>query len=220
MKEYNYISCNDAGCIDFYGPLCVVACYIDPKDIHWLKELNLDHVDLQDVDQIIKYGQLLKEHLIYSLLIMDNSHYNQMIDEGNKMSQIKTILYNQAMINVIKRVKKPVDKKIVIPFLTPKKYYKNLKNKTLVVTHLIFSQNEQHYIGLTCAKILAQYAHYQYFRNMQQTLQITIPHGCNMAAIQTGIQLVRKHGTKILENVSKKNLPNYNQILEHLKASD
>lgn len=220
MNVFNHMACSGIGADDFYGPLCTVACYVSDQDILWLKDLHLENINFEDNEQIIKYGQILKDKLIYSLLIMDNSHYNQMIDEGLKMAQIKTFLCNQAMVNVIKRVDEPIKKKIVIPFLSPKKYYKHLKKKTLVVTHLTFTNDDNTYIGLKCAKILAKYAHFQYFRNMKQSLNIDLPHSCQMSAIECGLDLVHKHGIDILEKVSKKNLPNYKQILELLKASD
>ena len=219
MNVFNHMACSGTGANDFYGPLCTVACYVSEKDILWLKNLNLENINLEDNEQIIKYGQILKDKLIYSLLIMDNSHYNKMIDEGLTMSQIKTLLCNQAMVNIVKRVHEPIEKKIMIPFLSPKKYYQHLKKKTLAVTHLIFSDDDNTYIGLKCAKILAKYAYFQYFRNMNLSLHISLPHGCQMSAIECGLELVHHYGIDILEKVSKKNLPNYKQILELLKAS-
>ena len=33
----NHVGCYETGSLDFFGPLCVVACYVDQKDE---KELN------------------------------------------------------------------------------------------------------------------------------------------------------------------------------------
>lgn len=216
-KRENQICCSDTGTDDFFGPLCVVSCYIDHDDQTWLNSLNIDSIDLSDTQQVIHAGQILKDKLIYSLLLLDNSHYNEMIDEGLKMSQIKTRLYNKAMINVMEKIKTPVDQKIIHWFLSPKKYYKNLKHVTLVVSHLIFEKDHQKYLGLKCAKILSMYAHYQYFRNMNQTLEVSIPHGNNKIANDAGISLIDHYGVTILNRVCKKNMPNYQQILEQIK---
>ena len=77
--------------------------------------------------------------------------------------------------------------------------------------------DEQGSIGMKCAKILSMYAHYQYFNNMNKALKITLPHGCNIKAIETGITLVNNYGVDILQRVCKKNWPNYQQILEKLQ---
>ena len=218
MRE-SQICCADTGSDDFFGPLCIVSCYINRDDYLWLNHFHLEQLDINDIDQVMKAGQILKDKLIYSLLLLDNSHYNQMVHHGYKMSQIKTKLYNQALINVMQRINEPVDIKVIHWFLSPKKYYKNLKNKTIVVSHLIFEEDYQKYIGLKCAKILSMYAYYQYFRNMNQALSIEIPHGHNKVANNAGVALVNEYGLAILNKVSKTNMPNYKQIIEQMKMS-
>lgn len=215
--KLNQICCCDTGSTDFFGPICVVACYLDDKDCQWLNDLHIMDLDLNDQKQIIEVGRILKDQLTYSLLLLDNSHYNRMTAEGQKMTKIKTSLYNQAMINVMEKIQKPVENKLIHGFLAPKKYYKNLKHQLLVVSHLTFVENEQSCLGMKCTKILSMYAHYQYFRNMNKTLKITLPHGCNIHAIEAGITLINMYGHDILNRVCKKNWPNYQQIMEKLQ---
>lgn len=216
-KKESQIGCADTGSDDFFGPLCIVSCYINNNDYAWLEHSHIEQLDLNDKDQVIKAGKFLKDKLLYSLLLLDNSHYNQMVHEGYKMSQIKTQLYNRALINVIQRVNEPVDTKVIQWFLSPKKYYKNLKKRTIVVSHLIFEEDYQKYLSLKCAKILSMYAYYQYFRNMKQALPIEIPHGHNKIANDAGVILVKHYGLNILNKVSKTNMPNYKQIIEQIK---
>jgi len=213
------ICCADSGSDDFFGPLCVVSCYINSHDYLWLNDLQIDKIDLHDLKQIIETGQILKDKLTYSLLLLDNSHYNQMVQLGYKMSQMKVRLYNRALINVMQKINEPVDTKVIHLFLTPKKYYKNLKHTSIVVSHLIFETDYQKYIGLKCAKILSEYAYYQYFRNMNEALNIILPHGNNKTANNTGVALVQHYGKDILYKVSKTNMPNYKQILEQIEMS-
>ena len=166
----NHVGCYETGSLDFFGPLCVVACYVDQKDEFWLNKLNLE---VTSNKEIIQLGKVLKEKLTYSLLLLDNSHYNQYVSEGQKLSCMKANLYNQAMINVIQRI-------------------------------------------MMCAKILSQYAYLQYYQNMCDSLEITLPRGFNILANDAGCLLVKKYGQDILEKVSKTNFPNYKQILERV----
>ncbi len=158
---------------------------------------------------------LLKEKLNYSLLLLDNSHYNQYVNEGQKLSCIKAKLYNQAMINVIQRIEHPVSKVTIDAFLSPKKYYRYLKNKIVVVRHIEFK--EEMSLAMKCARILSQYAYLQYYQNMCQSLNTTLPRGFNILANDTGTFLVQEYGKDILYKVSKTNFPNYKQILERVK---
>lgn len=209
----SHVGCYETGSLDFFGPLCVVACYVDQKDEKELNELELDkEMSTNDIEKI---GKILKDKLTYSLLLLDNSHYNQYVKEGQKLSCIKANLYNQAMINVIQRISHPISIKTIDAFLAPKKYYRYLKHKTIVVRHLEFKKE---YISpaMMCAKILSQYAYLQYYQNMCDSLEITLPRGFNILANDAGYLLVKKYGQDILEKVSKTNFPNYKQILERV----
>lgn len=209
----NHVGCYETGSLDFFGPLCVVACYVDQKDEKELNALELDkEMSSSDIERI---GKILKDKLTYSLLLLDNSHYNQYVNEGQKLSCIKAKLYNQAMINVIQRIEHPVSKVTIDAFLSPKKYYRYLKNKIVVVHHIEFK--EEMSLAMKCARILSQYAYLQYYQNMCQSLNTTLPHGFNILANDTGTFLVQEYGKDILYKVSKTNFPNYKQILERVK---
>ena len=208
----NHVGCYETGSLDFFGPLCVVACYVDQKDESWLSKLNLE---VTNNEEIIQIGKVLKEKLTYSLLLLDNSHYNQYVNEGQKLSCIKAKLYNQAMINVIQRINHPISIKTIDAFLAPKKYYRYLKHKTIVVRHLEFKKEDMS-LAMKCAKILSQYAYLQYYQNMCQTLNIALPRGFNILANDAGTSLVQEYGKDILYKVSKTNFPNYKQILERV----
>ena len=177
--------------------------------------MNKLNLEVTSNEEIIQLGKVLKEKLTYSLLLLDNSHYNQYVSEGQKLSCMKANLYNQAMINVIQRISYPISIKTIDAFLAPKKYYRYLKHKTIVVRHLEFKKEDMS-PAMMCAKILSQYAYLQYYQNMCDSLEITLPRGFNILANDAGYLLVKKYGQDILEKVSKTNFPNYKQILERV----
>ena len=194
----SHVGCYETGSLDFFGPLCVVACYVDQKDEKELNELGLDkEMSSSDIEKI---GKILKDKLTYSLLLLDNSHYNQYVKEGQKLSCIKAKLYNQAMINVIQRIEHPISKVTIDAFLAPIEFKK-----------------EEMSLAMKCAHILSQYAYLQYYQNMCQSLNTTLPRGFNILANDAGTSLVQEHGKDILWKVSKTNFPNYKQILERVE---
>lgn len=66
---------------------------------------------------------------------------------------MKANLYNQAMINVIQRISYPISIKTIDAFLAPKKYYRYLKHKTIVVRHLEFKKEDMS-PAMMCSKNL------------------------------------------------------------------
>ena len=122
----SHIGCDETGSGDFFGPLCVVACYIDERDYDWLMSLNIRDPKLMTPQEVIDIAREIKDRLVYSLLILDNSHYNQMAAAGHNLANIKAKLYNQAVTNVMQKVAMKIDKKVVNQFVSPKTYYNYL----------------------------------------------------------------------------------------------
>ena len=218
-EEKNYyplshIGCDETGSGDFFGPLCVVACYIDERDYDWLMSLNIRDPKLMTPQEVIDIAREIKDRLVYSLLILDNSHYNQMAAAGHNLANIKAKLYNQAVTNVMQKVAMKVDKKVVNQFVSPKTYYNYLKNEVIVVKDLSFEQKgEEQYLAIMCSSILSKYAFYQYFNNMSRSLKMKLPRGNTSSVVDhVAITIAQKYGKKMLLKVTKTNMTNYKRI--------
>lgn len=210
----SHIGCDETGSGDFFGPLCVVACYIDERDYDWLMSLNIRDPKLMTPQEVIDIAREIKDRLVYSLLILDNSHYNQMAAAGHNLANIKSKLYNQAVTNVMQKVAMKIDKKVVNQFVSPKTYYNYLKNEVIVVKDLSFEQKgEEQYLAIMCSSILSKYAFYQYFNNMSRSLKMKLPRGNTSSVVDhVAITIAQKYGKKMLLKVTKTNMTNYKRI--------
>lgn len=210
-----HIASDDVGHADYFGPICTVACYVDDKDIPWLQSLGIDDARTLPATEVVRIAKEIKDRVIYSLLILDNPHYNRMVKEGLNFANIKARLHNQAITNVMQRLDFPIETKVVEQFVAPKTYYNYLKNEVIVVRDLHFEKNTySKYIAMACAHILARYASLQYFNNMSRSLKVKLPHGTSTQVDQVAIQLVQTRGENILNKVAKMNLSNTKRILE------
>ena len=210
----SHIGCDETGSGDFFGPLCVVACYIDERDYDWLMSLNIRDPKLMTPQEVIDIAREIKDRLVYSLLILDNSHYNQMAAAGHNLANIKAKLYNQAVTNVMQKVAMKIDKKVVNQFVSPKTYYNYLKNEVIVVKDLSFEQKgEEQYFAIMCSSILSKYAFYQYFNNMSKSLKVKLPRGNTSSVVDhVAVSIAKKYGKKMLLKVTKTNMTNYKRI--------
>ena len=210
----SHIGCDETGSGDFFGPLCVVACYIDERDYDWLMRLNIRDPKLMTPQEVIDIAREIKDRLVYSLLILDNSHYNQMAAAGHNLANIKAKLYNQAVTNVMQKVAMKIDKKVVNQFVSPKTYYNYLKNEVIVVKDLSFEQKgEEQYLAIMCSSILSKYAFYQYFNNMSRSLKMKLPRGNTSSVVDhVAVTIAQKYGKKMLLKVTKTNMTNYKRI--------
>ena len=210
----SHIGCDETGSGDFFGPLCVVACYIDERDYDWLMSLNIRDPKLMTPQEVIDIAREIKDRLVYSLLILDNSHYNQMAAAGHNLANIKAKLYNQAVTNVMQKVAMKIDKKVVNQFVSPKTYYNYLKSEVIVVKDLSFEQKgEEQYFAIMCSSILSKYAFYQYFNNMSRSLKMKLPRGNTSSVVDhVAVTIAQKYGKKMLLKVTKTNMTNYKRI--------
>lgn len=210
-----HIGSDDVGMNDYFGPICTVSCCVKEEDISWLSALGLYDVRSMTANDIVRVAREIKDRITYSLLILDNPHYNRMVSEGSNPAHIKAKLHNQAITNVLQRLEAPVEKKVVEQFVAEKTYYNYLKNEVIVVKGLTFEKNSYaHYIAVGCAHVLAQYACLQYFNNMSRSLKVKLPRGNTTAVDAVGITLVKERGESILNKVAKKNMNCTNRILE------
>lgn len=214
----SHIGCDETGSTDFFGPLCIVACYIDERDFDWLKSLNIKDPKYLTDRETIDLARQIKDRIVYSLLMLDNSHYNQLTNDGNNLASLKAKLYNQSITNVMQKMALNINCKVAYQFVSPKTYFNYLKSEIIVVKDLKFLKNEDiSYFGIICSRILSKYAFLQYFSNMSKSLKIRLPRGTNNTIDQVAIDLANRYGEKILLKVTKTNLTNYKRVKAALK---
>ena len=166
-----------------------------------------------DNKELVRVAKEIKDRLIYSLLILDNSHYNAMAKAGNNLANIKAKLYNQAVTNVMQKVSMPIKNKLVNQFVSPKTYYNYLKSEVIVVKDLTFVQKgEEKYLAIICSMILSKYSYLQYFSNMSRSLKMKLPRGNSNSVDAIAIEVANKYGAKMLNKVTKTNMTNFKRI--------
>ena len=214
----SHIGATEVGSSDYFGPLCVVACYVDQKDIAWLKSINVSKTALLSDKEIVEKARQIKDHIVYSLLMLDNAHYNNATKHGLNQATLKAQLHNQAITNVMQKVQHPVKTKVIEQFVSSKTYYNYLKNEVVVVKDLHFVENaDLKYLAVGCAYILARYAYLQYFANMCKSLKMVLPRGTGGNVDLIGVKIIETYGEKILYKIGKLHLPNTKRMKDLMK---
>ena len=195
-----------------------VSLHADDEALEIIKNLHIDNIDDLSNQEIINYAKLLKGHLISSLLVLDNSHYNKMIDSGINQANIRARLFNQSVVNVLQKVKKSVEFKVIDQFVSPKTYYNYLKSEVIVVKDMIFETNaDEQYLAVLAAEIISRYAYLQYFASMTKSLKMNLARGAGTNAEIVAVKLAHKYGDKILTKVCKLNFTNMKRVKGALK---
>ena len=216
-----HIGAAETGSQDYIGPLCIVACYADEDGIDFIKSLDISDVNELSNQDIINYAKMLRNKLITSLLVLDNSHYNKMLGEGINQANIRARLFNQAIVNVLQKTKKSVEFKVIDQFVSQKTYFNYLKNEVIVVKDLMFETNaDQQYYAVLAAEIISRYAYLQYFASMSKSLKLKLARGTGANVDQVVAAIAKKHGEKFLTKVVKTNFTNTKRVKAILKDSE
>lgn len=226
VKESNafctvhHIGAAETGSSDYLGPLCVVSCYVPEQNIQFIKDLNIENVNDLSPQEIIDYAKAIKSKVITSLLVLDNSHYNKMIDSGVNQANIRARLFNQAIVNVLQKAKTNVEFKVIDQFVSPKTYFNYLKSEVIVVKDLMFEENaDRQYMAVLAAEIISRYAYLQYFASMSKSLKMKLVRGNSSSADQVAAAIAEKYGEKILTKVAKLNFTNTKRVKAMLNGN-
>ncbi len=213
LYKLQHIGTAETGSADYLGPICVVSCYLRPEDIEFIDSLHIKPLAELTNQDVIAYAKEIKDKIVYSLLILDNSHYNKMVQEGFNQANIKARLMNQATVNVMQKAKENTKVKVINQFVSPKTYFNYLKSEVIVVKDLMFETNaSDKYMAVLASEILSRYAYLQYFANMTKSLKMNLSRGTSTSVDTVAAKVAAKYGEKMLTKVAKLNFSNTKRV--------
>lgn len=210
------IGSDEVGTGDFFGPITVVAAYVKKENIPLLKELGVrDSKDLND-DKIIEIAKNIKHVVPFSLLTLKNEKYNEVQRSGMSQGKMKAILHNQAILNVLEKIKPEKPEAILIDqFVQESTYYQHLKNQKAIARENVFfsTKAEGVHIAVAAASILARYAFVQYMDKLSESAGFSIPKGAGSQVDEAAAKLILKKGRDCMPSFVKLHFANTDKAL-------
>lgn len=211
---FNAIGSDEVGTGDYFLPIVVTATFITKEDIKFLEELGVhDSKKLTD-EKIKRCAPLIIKRIPYESLILSNKEYNEYHAKGYNMNKIKAIMHNKVLYKM-KNKNYPYQKIIVDQFALPGVYYNYLRGVIEKVTNITFlTKAEDKNLSVACASIISRYIFLKEQKALEEKLGCPIPKGAGVKVDESGRELVKIHGTKILDEISKISFKNTERILE------
>lgn len=207
-KFIEHSGSDEVGTGDYFGPVVVAACYVSTENYQKIKNLGIQ--DSKQIDDILirKIAPQLMDTLAYSVLIVDNSKYNQIHKQYN-LNAIKALLHNQAYKHLEKKIKHLPALNVVDQFAPKNLYYNYLKNEKEVIHSLHFeTKAESKYLAVACASIIARYTFLQVWDKMEENYHFSFPKGSGELVDQALIRFVKEFGKENLSKVAKLHFKN------------
>ncbi len=214
------VGSDEVGTGDFFGPMTVVAVYVDAKQIPLLKELGVkDSKNLND-DQITAIAKKLLHVVPYSSLVLHNEKYNELFDKGNNQGKLKALLHNKAITNLLAKMAPTKPEGVLIDqFTQPDTYYKYLAKQKQVQRENVYfaTKGESVHLAVAAASILARYSFVKQFDELSKKAGMPLPKGAGKQVDIAAAKLIQKLGKERLPEFVKLHFANTEKAFRLLK---
>ncbi len=208
------VGSDEVGTGDFFGPVVVVAAIVDEKIYQKIKDFKIEDSKNINDEKILYIAENLIKTVPYTLLILKNNQYNEVI-KTNNMNKIKARMHNQAYLNLIKKFKNIPKLKIIDQFANKELYFNYLKeDKEVVKDVLLETKAESKYISVAISSIIARYYFIKEIENMNQKYNFIFKKGAGSNVDDNISEFIEKFGFDELKNVGKMNFKNLNKIIK------
>ncbi len=211
---HDQIGSDEVGTGDFFGPIIVVAAYVNQELFDKLNLLGINDSKKMNDEKILEIIPKIINQVIYSKLTCPPTKYNEMIEKGHSMNSIKAILHNEALHNVRSKIKNSSVTCYVDQFCEPSLFYHYLDGKyDAIYTNIHFeTKAESSYPSVALASMIARYSFIKYLQEIEEKYQISIPKGASKKVDEFAKDLKDKIGIKELDKLVKKNFKNYQYL--------
>ena len=150
------IGSDEVGTGDYFGPVVVCAAYIDQKILDAIKQLKVGDSKAFTDNEIIAVAPKLFQIVPYSLLVVRNEKYNEMVEKGMNLNQMKAVLHQQAIQTLQKKINKNVPF-IIDQFCSEENFIKYTDDPQFIKQAIFTTKAESKYLSVACASIMARY---------------------------------------------------------------
>jgi ribonuclease HIII len=211
IQTMSMIGSDEVGTGDFFGPITVVAAYVEPSQLDLLKELGVkDSKNLNDT-HIVKIAKDIIEVVPYSLLVLHNEKYNELQARGMTQGKMKALLHNKAIGNLLAKIapKKP-DGILIDQFAEPDIYFRHIKNEKNIIKDSVFfsTKAEGVHLSVAAASIIARYSFIKEFDKLSEKIGVTLQKGAGAGVDKIAAKIIKDKGENILHSIAKVHFAN------------
>ncbi len=211
-----HIGVDEVGKGDYFGPLVVVACFVNKDFLNQIQGLGIGDSKKISDRRIIDIYEEIKEYPYYYVSIVHPKEYNRQIKELKNVSILLAKQHSKVIEMGLKDLKEENIEctEVVIDQFSSKKsrVVDELGPLAQKVNFVQYHKGESD-IAVGCASVLARAIFLRELDEMGRKYYFTFPKGAS-AVIDTAREFVRKNGAKELENVAKTGFKTTKKVIQ------
>lgn len=204
------IGIDEAGKGDFFGPLCVAGVFASETHIEKLCELGIQDSKTLNDKKVQTLAKQIKKNCSHHIVRINPKKYNELYTRFYNLNRLLAWGHATAIEALIEST--DCQNVIIDQFASEHVVEEALKKKQ-ISCQLKQRHRAEEDIVVAAASILARDAFLEGLSFLSQQHDFALPKGASRHVVETGVRLVRKHGTDILPEISKVHFKTKDDIL-------
>lgn len=204
------IGSDEVGVGDFFGPLIVVASYVEEKDMPLLERFRIQDSKKMKDEYILEIGtQLEKRTNSYSCLLSAKK-LSEIVTKGQNVHKVMAILHNHAQRKLAERCHVSKDVVCYVDQFESEDLYLRHVGKERIANPLYFrTRGETFFPSVALSSVLARFHFLCEWKKMEEDLHAEIPKGASAQVDACFQRLRKKQGSEKVDVYVKKYFRNY-----------
>lgn len=205
-----HIGMDEAGKGDFFGPLCVAACYADGEGIPKLQEMGVKDSKRLSDETVLKLATKIRSACAYTVIRLFPAKYNELHAKFKNLNRLLAWAHTSALGDL--SAKTGCTKALLDKFAEEYVMENALRQKKLQVDLEQKVRGESD-IVVAAASILARAAFLDGMKKLSDEFALELPKGASSAVVAAGKKLVAKFGAEALPKAAKTHFKTTAEIL-------
>jgi ribonuclease HIII len=151
------VGIDEAGKGDYFGPLVIAACFLNPASFAALSNLEIKESKKVSDGRAKSLASEIKKHCPHSVVKINPAKYNELYEKFGNLNKLLAWGHSRALENVLAEIKEPVELVISDKFANEWRLEKALLSAGKTV-QLVQMPKAEEYPAVACASILARAA--------------------------------------------------------------
>jgi ribonuclease HIII len=206
------IGSDEAGKGDFFGPLCIAACFAEGKAVQKLIDMGVQDSKRLSDTQVLRLAEEIQRSYQHSIISIFPPKYNELYSSFQNLNKLLAWAHATAISNLVQL---SGCKKVIIDQFAKEHEMQHAIHQKKIEIDLVQKVRAESDPVVAAASILARAAFLQGLQKLSKTIGEPLPKGAAKIVIDTGKKLVQMHGQGILQQISKLHFRSTEAVLKN-----